>query len=486
MTLFDDSSQAQRVSRRRFLARGAGAVAGVAATSLPGLAPTNERALAAAAAAGPHFPGKAKHVIYLHMVGGPSQIDLYDYKPKMEAWYDKDLPESVRQGQRLTTMTSGQARFPIAPSKYKFAQHGQCGMWVSELLPQTAKMVDDLCFVRTVKTEAINHEPAITFMQSGNQIPGRPCMGAWVSYGLGPLNPSLPTFVVLVAQPTNTEQVQAISARLWTADYLPGEHAGVSFRTRGDAILYINNPPGVSTEVRRRTLDGLKALNEANHRLLGDPETLTRIQQYELACRMQASVPTLVDLGDEPASTYTMYGEEVRRPGTFANTALLARRLVERGVRFVQIYHNNWDTHANVAGRLPSQCKDVDQACWGLVQDLKQRGLLGETLVLWGGEFGRTIYSQGGLSKQNYGRDHHPRCFTMWMAGGGSRPGTIYGETDDFSYNTVKDPVPVHDLHATILHLLGFDHERFTFRYQGLDQRLTGVEPSRIVKGLLA
>jgi hypothetical protein len=433
-----------------------------------------------------HFPAKAKHVIYLHMVGGPSQIDLYDYKPKMNEWYDKDLPESVRNGQRLTTMTSGQARFPIAPSMYKFARHGKSGMWVGELLPHTAKMVDEMCFIRSMHTEAINHEPAITFMQTGNQVTGRPCLGAWVSYGLGSLNNSLPTFVVLVATPSNQEQVQAISARLWSSGYLSGEHAGVSFRGKGDPILFINNPPGVDANVRRKTLDGLKALNEMNYRIVGDPETHTRISQYELAFRMQASVPDLTDTSREPESTYKLYGDAAKKPGSFAQSALLARRLVERGVRFVQIYHNNWDTHGNVAGRLPDQCRDVDQACRGLIEDLKRKGMLDETLVIWGGEFGRTIYSQGGLSKQNYGRDHHPRCFTMWMAGGGSRPGTIYGETDDFSYNIVKDPVHIHDFHATVLHLLGIDHERFTFRYQGLDQKLTGVEKASVIKDLLA
>jgi hypothetical protein len=335
-------------------------------------------------------------------------------------------------------------------------------------------------------TEAINHEPAITLMQTGNQVTGRPCLGAWASYGLGSLNENLPTFVVLVAKPTNTEQIQAISARLWQAGYLPGEHAGVAFRTAGDPILFINNPPGVSTDVRRETLDGLKTLNEINEKQIGDPETLTRIQQYELAFRMQASVPELTELAKEPESTYELYGDAAKKPGTFANTALLARRLVERGVRFVQIYHNNWDTHGNVAGRLPDQCRDVDQACYGLIQDLKKRGLFDETLVIWGGEFGRTIYSQGQLSKTNYGRDHHPRCFTMWMAGGGSKGGTIYGETDDFSYNIVKDPVHVRDFHATVLHLLGFDHTRFTVRYQGLDQKLTGVEQARVVKELIA
>jgi len=307
-----------------------------------------------------------------------------------------------------------------------------------------------------------------------------------MSYGLGSLNEDLPAFVVLVAQPTNTEQVQAISARLWSSGYLPGEHAGVSFRSAGDPILYINNPPGVPAEVRRRTLDGLKTLNEINFQALHDPETQTRIAQYELAFRMQASVPDLTNLASEPESTFGLYGEQARKPGTFANTALLCRRLVERGVRFVQVYHNNWDTHSNVAGRLPDQCRDVDQACYGLIQDLKQRGMLDSTLVIWGGEFGRTIYSQGGLSKENYGRDHHPRCFTIWMAGGGVKGGTIHGETDDFSYNIVADPVHLRDFHATILHLLGFDHERFTVKYQGLDQRLTGVEPARVIKELLA
>jgi hypothetical protein len=425
-------------------------------------------------------------VIYLHMVGGPSQMDLYDYKPVMREWFDKDLPESVRMGQRLTTMTSGQARFPIAPSMFRFEQCGQSGMWVSELLPWMKRMVDDVVFVRSMHTEAINHEPAITLMQTGNQVTGRPCLGAWASYGLGTMNNNLPTFVVMVARSSNTEQVQAISARLWSSGFLPGEHAGVSFRTAGDPILFINDPPGVSRDVRRTSLDGVSALNNLNYELVGDPQTHTRIQQYELAFRMQASVPELTEISREPESTFKMYGEAAKEPGTFANTALLARRMVERGVRFVQIYHNNWDTHANVAGRLPDQCRDVDQACWGLVQDLKQRGMLDETLVIWGGEFGRTIYSQGGLSTQNYGRDHHPRCFTMWMAGGGFKGGTIYGQTDDFSYNIVKDPVHIRDFHATVLRQLGFDHERFTVKHQGLDHRLTGVLPARVLSELLA
>ncbi|MFN7141851.1 MAG: DUF1501 domain-containing protein, partial [Limisphaerales bacterium] len=354
-------------TRRQFFKRGASFM-GTAALAM--LAPqlfgkSKESVIAPAAkpkAFGPHFAPKAKNVIYLHMVGGPPQMDMFDYKPVMNEWFDKDLPESIRMGQRLTTMTSGQSRFPIAPSLFKFAQHGQNGMWVSELLPWTAKMVDDMCFIRSMHTEAINHEPAISYIQTGNQLTGRPCLGSWLSYGLGSLNENLPTFVVLVAKPTNTEQIQAISARLWSAGYLPGEHAGVAFRTGGDPILFINNPNGVSSNVRRKTLDGLKALNEINYKIVGDPETHTRIQQYELAFRMQSSVPELTDLSGETESTYKLYGDEAKKAGSFAHTALLARRMVERGVRFVQIYLNNWDTHANVAGRLPMQCKDIDQA----------------------------------------------------------------------------------------------------------------------------
>ena len=479
----------RNVTRRYFFSQGSQALGWAALGSLMG----RDAGAAEASSADSlpktnltHHIAKAKQVIYLHMVGGPPQMDLFDYKPVMNDWYDKDLPESVRNGQRLTTMTSGQARFPIAPSKFKFQQHGECGMWLSELLPWKAKMVDDMVFIRSMNTEAINHEPAITYIQTGNQLTGRPCLGAWASYGLGSLNDDLPSFVVMVAKPTNTEQVQAISARLWQAGYLPGEHAGVSFRSAGDPILYINNPPGVSTEIRRKTLDGLRQLNELTLQNIGDPETRTRIENYELAFRMQTSVPELTNIASESEATLKMYGDQVQKPGSFANTVLLARRLVERGVRFVQVYINNWDTHANVAGRLPDQCRDVDQPCYALIQDLKQRGLFDDTLVIWGGEFGRTIYSQGGLSRQNYGRDHHPRCFTWWMAGGGTKGGTIHGETDDFSYNIVKDPVPIRDFHATVLHLLGFDHERFTYKYQGLDQKLTGVEPCRVVNELLA
>jgi hypothetical protein len=473
-------------TRRQFFSRGRNALGLAALASLLG-----ERfALAGnrdAAPALPHFTPRAKRIIYLHMVGGPSQMDLYDYKPVMKEWFDKDLPDSIRKGQRLTTMTSGQKRFPVAPSKYRFAQKGQCGLWMNdELLPYTAKCVDDMAFIRSMHTEAINHEPAICHMQTGNQITGRPCIGSWVSYGLGSLNENLPTFVVLVAQPSNTEQLQAISARLWSSGFLSGEHAGVSFRSQGDPILFINNPPGVPDRLRRTQLDGLRKLNELNFAAVGDPETHTRIQQYEMAFRMQASVPDLMDVQNEPESTYQLYGDEAKKPGTFAFTTLLARRLIKRGTRFVQIYHNNWDHHRNVGGRMPDQCKDVDQACHGLIQDLKARGLFDDTIIIWGGEFGRTIYSQGELTKDNYGRDHHPRCFTVWAAGGGIKGGTIYGETDEFSYNIVKDPVHVRDFHATLLHLLGIDHQRFTVKHQGLDQRLTGVEEAHVIKDLIA
>jgi hypothetical protein len=482
MTHFDRVKLA--MTRRHFFASTGFSLGATALASLEAKAARDKTGLHAALSE-THFPGKCKHIIYLHMVGGPAQMDLYDYKPKMVDFYDKDLPESIRNGQRLTTMTSGQSRFPIAPSKYKFTQQGKCGMWMGELLTHTAKMADDMAFIRTMNTEAINHEPAITYMQTGNQVTGRPCLGAWASYGLGSLNENLPTFVVMVAKPSNQEQVQAISARLWQSGYLPGEHAAVSFRSAGDPILFINNPPGVSPEVRRTTLDGLNKLNEMNFDELGDPETKTRIAQYEMAYRMQASVPELTDMNTEPEKVLSLYGPDVKKPGSFANTALLARRLVERGVRFVQVYHNNWDHHGNLAGRMPDQCRDVDQPCWALIQDLKRKGLFDSTLVIWGGEFGRTIYSQGGLTKTNYGRDHHPRCFTMWMAGGGSKGGTIYGETDDFSYNIVKDPVHIRDFHATVLHLMGIDHQRFTYRYQGLDQRLTGVEKAKVIKELI-
>ena len=473
-------------NRREFFASGKNLLGGAALASLLGPAFGGSAMATDNAPQGPHFAPKAKRVIYLHMVGGPAQMDLFDYKPKMADWYDKELPESVRNGQRLTTMTSGQARFPIAPTRYKFSQAGECGLWMNtEMLPKLSQKADEICWMRSLHTEAINHEPAITAMQTGNQVTGRPCLGSWASYGLGSENENLPAFVVLVAIPSNRDQEQAISSRLWSSGYLSGEHAGVRFRSSGDPILYINNPAGVPDAIRRRSIEGVNRLNQLNLEKWADPQTKTRIQQYEMAFRMQASVPELTDINQEPAHTFELYGEDAKKPGTFANTVLMARRLSERGVRFVQVYHNNWDHHANVKVRMPAQCKDVDQPCHALLEDLKQRGLLDDTLVIWGGEFGRTIYTQGKLSKDNYGRDHHPRCFSMWMAGGGAKGGTIYGETDDFSYNIIKDPLHIRDFHATVLHLLGFDHERFHYKYQGLDQKLTGVLPARVIRELV-
>ncbi len=470
-------------TRRRFFGTGANALGAAALASLVG-----KSGLQAATGAVPtHFKPTAKRVIYLHMVGGPSQLDLFDYKPKMKEMYDKDLPPSIRNGQRLTTMTSGQTRFPIAPAKFNFAQYGQCGMWMnSELLPNLSKNADDICWMRSLHTEAINHEPAICAMQTGNQVAGRPCIGSWASYGLGSENDNLPNFVVLIATPTNREQEQAISSRLWSSGYLPSEHSGVSFRSKGDPILFINNPPGVPDDMRKQTIDGINQLNRLNYQEVGDPETHTRIRQYEMAFRMQASVPELTDLTKEPESTFKLYGEEAKKSGSFANSLLMARRLAERGVRFTQIYLNNWDHHSNLVNRMPSQCKDIDGPCHALIEDLKQRGMFDDTLIVWGGEFGRTIYSQGGLSMTNYGRDHHPRCFTMWMAGGGAKGGRIYGETDDFSYNIVKDPLHISDFHATIMHLMGYNHERLTYKFQGLDQKLTGVLPAKVVKELIS
>ncbi|MDX2270065.1 MAG: DUF1501 domain-containing protein [Bryobacter sp.] len=466
-------------TRRQFFARGSRGLGALALAEVMAQANTGTPLL-------PHFAPKAKRCIYLHMVGAPPQMDLFDYKPKMKDWFDKDLPQSIRQGQRLTTMTSGQTRFPIAPSVFQFAQYGKNGAWISELLPHTAKMVDDLTIIKTMHTEAINHEPAITFIQTGNQIAGRPCIGSWIAYGLGSMNQDLPTFVVLNANHTHPKaNVQAISARLWSAGFLSAQYAGVALRSAGDPVLYVKNPDGVPTEMRRRMLDGLAQLNEITASQYSDPETKARISQYEMAFRMQASVPELTDLSKEPDSTYQLYGEAARKPGTFANRALMARRLAERGVRFVQLYMRGWDVHGNLPEVLPAQCKDVDQALYALIQDLKQRSMLDETLVIWGGEFGRTVYSQGKLTATDYGRDHHPRCYTLWMAGGGAKPGVVWGETDEFSYNIVRDPVHIRDFQATMLHLFGIDHERFTYKFQGLDQKLTGVEKAHVVKGLI-
>lgn len=453
------------------MAMGADAVQQRVHPSLPGL---------------PHFPPKAKSIIYLHMNGGPAQMDMWDYKPQLAEQYDKDLPDSIRQGQRITTMTSGQARLPIAPSKFKFSQHGECGRWVSELLPHTAKMVDDIAVVKTVHTNAINHDPACTFVMTGSEVPGKASIGSWVSYGLGSESNDLPSFVVLTPSWSSTAAAQALFSRMWASGFLPTQHTGVALRSGGDPVLYLPNPEEVVLEDRRNMLNALHELNQIRFDALADPEITTRIAQYEMAFRMQRSVPELVDISQETQATLDMYGPEVTRPGTFASSALLARRMVERGVRVVQLLHRGWDQHFNIANDLPAQCRDTDQACAALLQDLKQRGLLDSTLVVWGGEFGRTVYCQGGLSKDNYGRDHHPKCFTMWAAGGGIKGGIEYGVTDDFSYNVVENPVHVNDFNATLLHCLGIDHERFVYSFQGLEQRLTGVEHQKVIKELLA
>jgi uncharacterized protein (DUF1501 family) len=478
-------------TRRQFFGRGVRGLGSLALFSLlaehSGLGSSSKPAIGGLPGL-PHFAPKAKRAIYLHMLGAPPQMETFDYKPAMAGWFDKDLPDSIRMGQRLTTMTSGQTRFPIAPSIFKFQQHGESGAWVSELLPYTAKMVDDIAVFRSLHTEAVNHEPAVTFLQTGFMIAGKPCIGSWIAYGLGSMNQDLPTFVVLNASHSNPKaNVQAISARLWNSGFLSGQYSGVALRSTGDPVLYINNPDGVPTSVRRRMLDAVSELNHIQNEQIADPETRVRIAQYEMAFRMQTSVPDLADISKEPESTFKLYGEDARKGGTFANCCLMARRMMERNVRFVQVYHRGWDVHAILPEVLPSQCRDVDQGCWALVQDLKARGLLEDTLVIWGGEFGRTIYSQGKLTPNDYGRDHHPRCFSIWMAGGGIKGGVVHGETDEFSYNIVKDPVHIRDLQATILHVFGIDDQRFTYKYQGLDQKLTGTEKKAIVvKGVLA
>lgn len=431
----------------------------------------------------PHFAPKAKRVIYLFQSGGPSQFEMMDYKPKLQELHGTELPDSIRQGQRLTGMTSGQKSFPVVAPKFKFSQHGSQGVWLSELLPHTSKVVDDICIVRSMHTEAINHDPAITFMQTGSQQPGRPSMGAWLSYGLGSEAEDLPAFVVMISHGTGSDANQGLLDRLWGSGFLPSSHQGVKFRSGSEPVLYLNDPNGLDRDLRRAMLDGLAEMNELQLVRDGDPEIATRIEQYEMAFRMQASVPSLTDLTDESESTLELYGPHVRKPGSFAANCLMARRMVERGVRFVQLYHRGWDNHGNLPSNIPKQCDDIDQAQAALVTDLKQRGLLEDTLVIWGGEFGRTVYSQGSL-QDDYGRDHHGRCFSMWMAGGGIRPGVVVGETDDYGYNIVSDPIHIHDLHATLLHCLGFDHERLTYRFQGRDFRLTDVH-GHVVEKLL-
>jgi hypothetical protein len=465
------------MTRRHFFGRMAAGIGTAALGSL--LNPS----LLASNAHQSHFPGRAKRVIYLFMAGGPSQMDLLDYKPTLDKLHETELPASIRMGQRLTGMTSGQKNFPVVKSIFKFSQHGQCGAYISELLPHIAGVADDICVIKTVNTEAINHDPAITFIQTGFQQPGRPCMGSWLSYGLGTANQNLPAFIVMIS--SGKESDQPLYTRLWGSGFLPSEHQGVQFRGTGDPVLYLSNPPGLSRDARRRMLDGIAKLNERQYQAFADPEINTRISQYEMAYRMQASVPELTDVGDEPEHILNSYGPDVKKPGSFAYNCLLARRMAERGVRFIQLYHRGWDQHNSLPKRIREQCKDTDQPSAALVMDLKQRGMLDDTLVIWGGEFGRTVYSQGKIEKDNYGRDHHGRCYSIWMAGGGVKGGTSYGETDDYCYNVVKDPVHIHDFNATVLHALGIDHERLTFRFQGRDYRLTDIH-GNVVRGVLA
>ena len=433
----------------------------------------------------PHFAPRAKRVIYMFQSGAPSQIDLFDHKPLLRQYHGQDLPDSVRKGQRITGMTSGQDRLPVAASLFKFQPRGQSGTELSELLPHTAKVVDDITLVKTVQTDAINHDPAITFIQSGFQQPGRPSMGSWVSYGLGSANRDLPGFVVLISQGSNLNQSQPLFSRLWGSGFLPSRYQGVKFRSSDDPVLYLSNPKGIDASTRRSMLDAVSEINRLRSQEFGDPEIETRIAQYEMAYRMQTSVPELMDLSGEPGHVFERYGPDSRKPGTYAANCLLARRLAERDVRFVQLFHRGWDQHTDLPRDIRLQARDTDQASAALIMDLKERGLLQDTLVIWGGEFGRTVYCQGKLSETNYGRDHHPRCFTMWMAGGGIKPGITHGQTDDYCYNVVEDPVHVYDLQATALHCLGVDHKRLTFKYQGRHFRLTDVH-GEVVEPLLA
>ncbi len=433
-----------------------------------------------------HYPARAKRIIYLVMSGGPSHIDLLDYKPQLKKHHGEELPGSIRMGQRVTGMTAGQKSFPCASSIFDFKQHGQSGAWVSELLPHIGGVADHIAIIKSLHTEAINHDPAITFLQTGSQQPGRPSLGAWLSYGLGSENSNLPDFIVMISQGSGNKTDQPIFSRLWGSGFIPSQHQGVRFRSGDDPVLYLSNPPGIDAETRRRMLDGVGQLNQLALESFGDPEINTRIAQYEMAFRMQTSVPELTNLSGETRETLDLYGiNDSGVDGGFARNCLLARRMAERGVRFIQLMHRGWDQHGSLPKQIRGQCQDVDQPAAALVQDLKQRGLLDETLVIWGGEFGRTVYSQGALTKDNYGRDHHGRCFSLWVAGGGIKPGISYGETDDYAYNIVKDPVPVHDFNATLLRCLGIDHKRLTYFFQGRDFRLTDVE-GNVVPGLLA
>jgi hypothetical protein len=475
------------INRRHFFGRTAAGIGAAALGSLlnPRLfsASGGEPELAKALLGTHHHAPKAKRVIYLFMAGGPAQMDLLDYKPTLEKLHQTELPSSVRMGQRITGMTSGQSAFPVVKSMFKFSQHGKSGTWVSELLPHIAGIVDDIAIVKTVNTEAINHDPAITFIQTGFQQPGRPCMGSWLSYGLGTENKNLPAFIVMISN--GKESDQPLYTRLWGAGFLPSEYQGVQFRGGSDPVLFLSNPPGIDSTTRRRMLDGMAKLNAKQHEAYQDPEIATRIQQYEMAFRMQTSVPELVEVSQEPQSTLDLYGPDVKKPGSFAYNCLLARRMAERGTRFIQLYHRGWDQHSNLPKRIREQCVDTDQPSAALIQDLKARGMLEDTLVIWGGEFGRTVYSQGKIEKENYGRDHHGRNYAVWMAGGGVKPGISYGQTDDFCYNVVENPVHIHDLNATILHSLGLNHEKLTYRFQGRDFRLTDIH-GEVIKGLLA
>ncbi len=475
-------------TRRHFLGRtgkvlalaGLASLLGGAGGPLAALARGEKRRFA------PHFAPKAKRAIYLFLAGAPSQFETWDYKPKLSAMFDHDLPESVRMGQVLTGMTSGQSRLPIAPSFFKFKQHGQAGHWISELFPHTAKIADELAIIKSLHTDAINHEPAILQITTGSMIQGKASMGSWLAYGLGAMNEDLPTFVVLTSKLPPVGNIQALSSSLWSSGFLPPDLSGVALRSGGDPVLHLSDPPGVTRDMRRAMIDGVNELNRQIYEDVGDPEIHTRISQYEMAFKMQTSVPELTDMSNEPQATWDLYGPQAKEPGTFAYNCLLARRMAERGVRFTQIFHRGWDAHADLPNRMRILCEEVDRPTAALVADLRQRGLLDDTLVICGGEFGRTVYSQGGLQQDKYGRDHHPRCFPTWMAGGGVKPGISYGETDDFSYNIVKNPMHIRDLHATILHLFGIDHERLTFPFQGLEQRLTGTEQARVVKDLIA
>ena len=476
------------LNRRQLLANAARPLGGAALASLVG----GRVAQAAATSATqtqpglpglPHFAPRAKRVIYLFMCGGPSHIDTFDFHPRMRQMHGVELPSEIRGDQRITGMTSGQKSFPVVAPMFQFQRHGEHGTWVSEILPHMSKMVDDITIIKSINTEAINHDPAITYINTGVQQPGKASMGSWVSYGLGSPNENMPAYIVMISR--GPGQKQALYSRLWGSGFLPSKHQGVALRSANDPVLFLKDPSGIDRDMRRRMLDRIAAINQTHYESFGDPETLTRIAQYEMAFRMQSSVPGLMDLSDESAATMDLYGPDAAKPGTFARNCVIARRLAERGVPFIQLYHRGWDQHGSLPKLLRGQCQTIDQPAAGLLQDLKRRGMLDDTLVIWGGEFGRTIYSQGKLTKDNHGRDHHGRAFTIWMAGAGIKRGFEYGQTDDFSYNIVKDPVHIRDMNATILHQLGIDHNRLTFKYQGLDQRLTGVEPSRIVTEVL-